>query len=204
MVKGEPNVAYICSRYYRAPELIFGATNYTSMVDVWSLGCVLAEMFLGEPLFPGENAGDQLVEIIKVLGTPTRDQILAMNPAHTLESRLSQVKAHPWNKVFRARTPPEAVDLVSRFLVYVPEKRLRPIEALAHPFFAELRDPATRLPGNKPLPPLFDFTPEEIALNPELVKSLIPAVPVAAVPYSAGTTVPSSELDLVPGDMLGP
>lgn len=47
IVKGEKNVAYICSRYYRAPELIFGATEYTSAVDVWSAGCVIGELLLG-------------------------------------------------------------------------------------------------------------------------------------------------------------
>lgn len=73
--KGEMNVSYICSRYYRAPELIFGATEYTPAIDVWSIGCVIAELLLGQPLFPGESGVDQLVEIIKVLGTPTRDQI---------------------------------------------------------------------------------------------------------------------------------
>lgn len=58
LIKGEANVAYICSRYYRAPELIFGATQYTNSIDVWSIGCVIAEMILGEPLFPGESAVD--------------------------------------------------------------------------------------------------------------------------------------------------
>jgi kinase len=58
LVKGEPNVAYICSRYYRAPELIFGATEYTNAIDVWSMGCVIAEMVIGEPVFPGESAVD--------------------------------------------------------------------------------------------------------------------------------------------------
>ena len=66
LVKGEPNVSYICSRYYRAPELIFGATDYTCCIDVWSVGCVLAELLLGVPLFPGESGVDQLVEIIKL------------------------------------------------------------------------------------------------------------------------------------------
>lgn len=76
----EPNVSYICSRYYRAPELIFGATNYTTKIDVWSAGCVMAELILGQPLFPGELGIDQLVEIIKILGTPSKDQIKNMNP----------------------------------------------------------------------------------------------------------------------------
>ena len=47
-VKGEPNISYICSRYYRAPELIFGATEYTTAIDIWSAGCVLAELLLGQ------------------------------------------------------------------------------------------------------------------------------------------------------------
>uniref|UniRef100_A0A4W5KM33 Glycogen synthase kinase 3 alpha n=1 Tax=Hucho hucho TaxID=62062 RepID=A0A4W5KM33_9TELE len=67
LVRGEPNVSYICSRYYRAPELIFGATDYTSNIDIWSAGCVLAELLLGQPIFPGDSGVDQLVEIIKVV-----------------------------------------------------------------------------------------------------------------------------------------
>lgn len=115
LVENEPNVSYICSRYYRAPELIFGATNYTTkigklrsfqycsnvgltVVDVWSTGCVMAELMLGQPLFPGESGIDQLVEIIKVLGTPTREQIRTMNPNY-MEHKFPQIKPHPFNKV---------------------------------------------------------------------------------------------------------
>lgn len=58
LIPGEPNVSYICSRYYRAPELIFGATDYTPAIDIWSAGCVMAEMILGTPLFPGESGVD--------------------------------------------------------------------------------------------------------------------------------------------------
>ena len=90
----EPNISYICSRYYRAPELIFGATQYTTAIDMWSLGCVMAELILGSPLFPGESGVDQLVEIIKVLGTPTREQIRDMNPSYT-EFKFPQIKSHP-------------------------------------------------------------------------------------------------------------
>ena len=66
---------YICSRCYRAPELIFGAQHYTTMIDVWSLGCVLLEMLNGAPLFVGESSIDHLIEVIKVLGTPTKTQV---------------------------------------------------------------------------------------------------------------------------------
>lgn len=161
LVKGEVNVSYICSRYYRAPELIFGATEYNNSIDVWSVGCVMAELLLGQPLFPGESGVDQLVEIIKVLGTPTREMIHTMNPNYS-EFKFPQIKAHPWQKVFRSRTPADAIDLINKLLVYNPERRMTPIEALQHSFFDELRDQQTRLPNGNPLPPLFDFTNEEI------------------------------------------
>ncbi|XP_018676230.2 shaggy-related protein kinase alpha isoform X1 [Musa acuminata AAA Group] len=200
LVKGEPNISYICSRYYRAPELIFGAIVYKTAIDIWSAGCVLAELLLGQPLFPGESGVDQLVEIIKVLGTPTREEIKCMNPNYT-EFKFPQIKGHPWHKIFHKRMPPEAVDLVSRLLQYSPNLRctavsteclylnrqlwhvylihfsfpLIQLEALIHPFFDELRDPTTRLPNGRFLPPLFNFKPYELKGVPsEIVTKLIP------------------------------
>ncbi|CDY18828.1 BnaAnng02930D [Brassica napus] len=170
LVKGEPNISYICSRYYRAPELIFGATEYTTAIDVWSAGCVLAELLLGQPLFPGESRVDQLVEIIKVLGTPTREEIKCMNPNYT-DFKFPQIKAHPWHKVFHKGMPPEAVDLVSRLLQYSPNLRFTAIDVLVHPFFDELRDPNGIL-----YPPLFNFKPHaELQGVPlEMVAKLVP------------------------------
>lgn len=115
------NVSYICSRYYRAPELIFGATDYTTKIgksscacalvmiiircllscantDVWSAGCVFAELLLGYPIFSGESGVDQLVEIIKVLGTPSKEQIRRMN-RHYTEFKFPKISANPWDKV---------------------------------------------------------------------------------------------------------
>jgi serine/threonine protein kinase len=91
ILKGKPNIAYICSRYYRAPELIFGATEYGPPIDVWSAGVVIAEMILGEPIFPGDSSIHQLVQIIKILGTPTKNQIEEMNP-NSEETKLPQLK----------------------------------------------------------------------------------------------------------------
>ncbi|KAK4792557.1 hypothetical protein SAY86_022992 [Trapa natans] len=173
LIKGEANISYICSRYYRAPELIFGATEYTTSIDIWSAGCVLAELLLGQPLFPGENAVDQLVEIIKVLGTPTREEIRCMNPNYT-DFRFPQIKAHPWHKIFHKRMPPEAIDLASRLLQYSPSLRCTALEALAHPFFDELREPNVRLPNGRPLPPLFNFKQELTGASPDLINRLIP------------------------------
>lgn len=153
----EPNVSYICSRYYRAPELIFGATNYTVTIDLWSTGCVMAEMMLGQPLFPGESGIDQLVEIIKVLGTPTKEQLVSMNPNYT-EHRFPQIKPHPFSKVFKSKTPEESIQFLTLLLQYCPEKRIAAIEAMAHPYFDELRDPKTKMLNGKDLPKLFNFT----------------------------------------------
>jgi len=139
LVKGEPNVAYICSRYYRAPELIFGAADYNNAIDVWSSGCVMAEMMLGEPIFAGESGIDQLVEIIKVLGTPSREEIRAMNRDYQDYKQFPSIKPHPWTKVFPPLTPPLALDVLARMLVYTPTQRYRPLEVCAHPYFDELR-----------------------------------------------------------------
>ncbi|XP_059437828.1 glycogen synthase kinase-3 homolog MsK-3-like [Corylus avellana] len=174
LVDGETNISYICSRYYRAPELIYGATQYTTAIDMWSAGCVLAELLLGEPLFSGERAVDHLVEIIKVLGTPTREEIKRMNPNYT-EFNFPQIKAYPWHKIFHKRVPPEAVDLVSRLLQYSPNLRSTALEALVHPFFDELREPNACLPNGRPLPALFNFQPHELKETPaEMVVKLIP------------------------------
>lgn len=179
LVQGEPNVSYICSRYYRAPELIFGATDYQCSIDTWSAGCVLAELLLGVPLFPGESGVDQLVEIIKVLGTPSHEEIKKMNQNYN-DYKFPQVKPHPWNKVFPARSQSsekkaveQAIDLVSNLLKYDPEQRSSPIKACAHPFFDELRDPNLKMPGDKPPPELFNFKEGELlGASPEVKAKL--------------------------------
>jgi len=186
LTKGQPNVAYICSRYYRAPELVFEATEYTTAIDIWSLGCVMAELLLGKPLFPGDSGVDQLIEIIKILGTPTKEEIYAMNPNHTSFS-FPQISPQPWSKIFRNKAPKAAIDLVTKFLVFKPKERLDPFSALLHPFFDELREPGSRLPNGKPLPPLFNFTDKELRMAeqrkvterlipPHVIKDMLPHI----------------------------
>jgi glycogen synthase kinase 3 beta len=205
LVENEPNVSYICSRYYRAPELIFGATNYTPKIDVWSTGCVMAELMLGQPLFPGESGIDQLVEIIKVLGTPTREQIRTMNPNY-MEHKFPQIKPHPFSKVFR-KASPEAIDLISKLLEYTPTQRLSAVEAMCHPFFDELRDPNTKLPDSRnvngpvrDLPALFDFSIHELSVAPELNERLVPLharTALAARGIDLSTFVPMKKEDMM-------
>ena len=139
LIKGQKSLAYICSRYYRAPELIFGSTNYDSQIDVWSMGCVIAELVLGRPLFPGSSPSDQLVEIIKILGTPTKEDILSMNPQFQ-EQKFPAIKPTPWEKVFRNRKiPKHFIDLISKLLVFNPTVRLTAQKALEHTYFDEIK-----------------------------------------------------------------
>ena len=140
LVKGQKSLAYICSRYYRAPELIFGSTQYDSQIDVWSMGCVIGELVLGRPLFPGDNPSDQLVEIIKILGTPTKEDIFSMNPQFQ-EHKFPSIKPTPWEKIFKNRKIPEHfVDLISKLLVYNPKIRLTAEKALEHVYFDEIKN----------------------------------------------------------------
>lgn len=98
---------------------------------MWSVGCVIAELILGQPIFPGDSGVDQLVEIIKVLGTPTRDQIHAMNPNYS-EFKFPQIRPTQLKTLFAKgsknnKTPAEAISLIEKILVYNPETRLKPL-----------------------------------------------------------------------------
>jgi len=145
------------------------------VIDIWSSACVTAELILGQPIFPGESGVDQLVEIIKVLGTPTREELMAMNPNYT-EFKFPQIKPHPWHKVFRQRTSAEAIDFISKLLVYDPKQRPSGLWCCTHQLFDELRDQMTRISNSKGLPDcLFVFSREEKALmDPDLEKKLVP------------------------------
>ena len=111
----------------------------------------------------------------QVLGTPTREQLMAMNPNYT-EFKFPQIKPHPWTKVFRSRTSPDSIDLVSQLLQYEPNHRPNGVGAIVHEFFDELRDPNTRLSSSKGLPDnLLKFAAEELALmTDDMKKKLLP------------------------------
>ena len=120
---------------------------------------------------PGDSGVDQLVEIIKVLGTPSKEQIMHMNPGYT-EFTFPQLKPHSWSKVFSKNVDPLALELISKIIVYVPEERFDCMTVCAHEYFDELRDEATTLPDGSPLPPLFDFSEDELeSLSEELKQS---------------------------------
>lgn len=172
MVYGERNRPYVCSRYYRAPELILGLEMYTTSIDLWSAGCVMAEMMLGQPLFTGKDGINQLVEIIKVLGTPTPSQLRAMNPNYPHYDFTPRVTAHSWESVFRGLTARDLNEVVDLLLRYDPASRSPPLHALLHNCF----DPLRRDAKNENHRALFEFRPEELWFCTEKEREqLVPA-----------------------------
>lgn len=94
-----------------------------------------------------------------------------MNSNYT-EFKFPQIKACQWRKVFRSKTPEDAIDFIGSTLAYAPDRRIKPLEGCSHQFFDELRDERTRLPNGNPLPPLFDFTYHELESGDELLSKV--------------------------------
>ena len=169
LVQTESNIAYICSRFYRPPELVVGATIYTTQVDVWSMGCVIAELVLNKPIFAGKSATDQFLEIMKILGTPSYEQIKCMNDKFKGISKLPKIEPKSWKDVFKNKTNDELfIDLVSKLLVYEPSKRLSPYQALLHPYFDDLKNKDAKIPNH-----LFIFKQCEIDFDKENIDKIL-------------------------------
>uniref|UniRef100_A0AAX7TNN3 mitogen-activated protein kinase n=1 Tax=Astatotilapia calliptera TaxID=8154 RepID=A0AAX7TNN3_ASTCA len=133
---------YVVTRWYRAPEVILNWMHYTQTVDIWSVGCIMAEMLQGKPLFKGSDHLDQLTEIMKLIGTPSQEFIskLDSEDAKSYLKSLGKVEKKDFQKVFSTSNP-QAVSVLERMLLLDPEKRVTAAEALTLPYFTEFRDP---------------------------------------------------------------
>jgi len=134
---------YVATRWYRAPEILLGSNNYTKGVDMWSIGCILAELIGEQPLFPGDSTMNQLARVIEVTGWPSRTDQSAMKSKFTqtmLESLSVKQTKSLAEKLPQAS--PEALDLLQNLLVFNPQKRLTCEQALAHPYLAQFHNPA--------------------------------------------------------------
>ena len=140
--EGDPVMTeYVATRWYRAPEIVLGSSRYSKAVDVWSVGCILAELLNGKALFPGKSTLNQVELILEVLGRPTPSDVAELeseNAASIIESVGARPR-RPFESFFRDATPP-ALDFLQRCLEFNPHRRMTIDEALAHPFVAQFRD----------------------------------------------------------------
>ncbi|KDQ53336.1 hypothetical protein JAAARDRAFT_161829 [Jaapia argillacea MUCL 33604] len=164
---------YVATRWYRAPEVMLTFKDYTRAIDMWSVGCVLAEMLSGRPLFPGRDYHHQLSIILDVLGTPTLDDFYAITSPRSREyiRALPFRKKKPFSVLFPGANP-LAVELLERCLTFSPKRRIQVEEALRHPYLEPYHDPQDE-PTAAPLDPtFFDFDNGD-ALTKEELKVLI-------------------------------
>ncbi|XP_053103372.1 mitogen-activated protein kinase 15 isoform X3 [Hemicordylus capensis] len=119
-------------------------TEYTKGVDMWSIGCVLGEMLLGKPLFPGTSTINQIEQILRVIPAPSPEDVAAFHSDYraSMISRLSCPQQVTFEELLPTSTPPQALDLLKRLLVFNPEKRLSAEEALEHPYVRRFHCPA--------------------------------------------------------------
>ena len=145
------SVSEVGSLYYRAPELLLGNRTYSTEIDIWSTGCVIAEMLLDDyQLFQGMNDNDQLIEIMKVIGPPSdedRDCYEHPIPWPNVE-RIANISI-----VLPIKTDPLLIDLLEKIFVYNPSKRATALQLLKHPYFNELFT-VDKLPNGAPMPSL--------------------------------------------------
>ncbi|XP_023579339.1 cyclin-dependent kinase 20 isoform X2 [Octodon degus] len=181
----------VATRWYRAPELLYGARQYDQGVDLWAVGCIMGELLNGSPLFPGENDIEQLCCVLRILGTPS-PQIwpeITELPDYNKISFKEQAPV-PLEEVLPDASS-QALDLLGRFLLYPPGQRIAASQALLHQYFftaplpahpSELpvpQRPGGPIPKAHPGPPhIHDFHVdrplEESLLNPELIRPFIP------------------------------
>ncbi|EAX82599.1 CMGC family protein kinase [Trichomonas vaginalis G3] len=130
-----PYTEYISTRWYRAPEIILRHKSYNSPVDIWASACIMAELYMGKPLFQGTSETDQMYKICQIMGNPSVQQWPDCEKLILrLGFRLPQATAVPL-KTLMPEASDEAIDLMYKMLMYDPSKRPSAQQVLAHPFF---------------------------------------------------------------------
>lgn len=161
---------YVATRWYRAPELLLSLNHYSLAIDLWSVGCIFAEMLGRKQIFPGKHYVHQLQLILSVLGTPPEGLIGAIRAdrVRSYVQSLPSRSAMPLAKLY-PQAEPEALDLLAAMLRFDSRERISVTQALEHPYLSKYHDP-----DDEPIcVPAFDFEFDKLPMNKEQIKEAI-------------------------------
>lgn len=133
---------YVATRWYRAPEIMLNWMQYNSQVDIWSVGCIMAELLTKRPLFPGNDHIDQLTKIMQLVGKPSQaflDRISSANARNYIQT-MPEFQRQDFTEIFPNATP-LARDVLLKTLHLDPNERLSAEQCLQHPYFSAYHDP---------------------------------------------------------------
>uniref|UniRef100_A0A7S4VRV9 Mitogen-activated protein kinase n=1 Tax=Alexandrium monilatum TaxID=311494 RepID=A0A7S4VRV9_9DINO len=134
---------YVVTRWYRAPEVVLLASEYTKSIDVWSVGCILCELIGRRPIFTGKDHLDQIKKIFQVIGTPTEDDLGWLpprSPARGFIKKAAVCTKQPWNTIYPSATP-SGIYAIEQMLTFNPERRATVQETLTFKYYETLHMP---------------------------------------------------------------
>ncbi|CDU19034.1 CMGC/CDK protein kinase [Plasmodium yoelii 17X] len=126
----------VVTLWYRAPDILMGSKKYSTPIDIWSVGCIFAEMVNGRPLFPGVSETDQLMRIFKILGTPNSQNWPDVFKLPKYDPNFPVYEPLPW-ETFIKGLDDTGIDLLSKMLKLDPNQRITAKQAIEHPYFKE-------------------------------------------------------------------
>ncbi|RKO97077.1 hypothetical protein CXG81DRAFT_26947 [Caulochytrium protostelioides] len=181
------NTEYVATRWYRAPEVVLSPKHYSKAIDLWSVGCIFAELLQRKVFFKGTTYVDQLQKIFEVLGTPEDPTLTALCSSRVLKY-LQSLPREPKKDLasfFPRGSDPAGLDLLEQLIIFDPAKRIDASQALAHPYLASYHHP-----DDEPVhPKIFDFsfeTASTIAEMKVLIEEEVNAIKQAALQSRGG------------------
>lgn len=127
----------VVTLWYRAPDVLLGSRTYNTSIDIWSAGCIMAEMYTGRPLFPGTTNEDQLQKIFRLMGTPSERSWPGISQFPEYKSNFTVYHTQDIRN-YLPQIDPVGLQLISSMLQMRPELRISAQQALAHPWFSDL------------------------------------------------------------------